>query len=51
MTIIIPAYNCSKTLGRTLDSLVQQTNKEFSVVIIDDCSTENILDIINSYEK
>lgn len=51
MTIIIPAYNCSKTLGRTLDSLVQQTNKEFSVVIIDDCSTENILDIIKSYEK
>lgn len=47
--IIIPAYNCCKTLGRTLASLVAQTDTEFKVVIVDDCSTENINPIIDEY--
>lgn len=51
LEIIIPAYNCSKTLGRTFDSLVLQTNKNFSVLIIDDCSTEDIKSIINTYKN
>lgn len=49
LEIIIPAYNCSNTLNRTLDSLVYQTNKNFKVLIIDDCSTEDIKSIINTY--
>lgn len=49
LEIIIPAYNCSKTLNRTLDSLIYQTNKNFKVLIIDDCSTEDIKSIINTY--
>ena len=49
LEIIIPSYNCSKTLNRTLDSLVYQTNKNFKVLIIDDCSTEDIKSIINTY--
>lgn len=51
MTIIIPAYNCSKTLNRTLDSLIAQTNQNFKVVLVDDCSTESIYDIIRPYIK
>lgn len=47
--IIIPAYNCCKTLGRTLASLVAQTDTEFIVTIIDDCSTENINPIVDEY--
>lgn len=49
LEIIIPAYNCSKTLNRALDSLVYQINKNFKVLIIDDCSTEDIKSIINTY--
>jgi glycosyltransferase involved in cell wall biosynthesis len=49
VTIIIPAYNCSKTLARTLNSLVDQTSKNFRVVLIDDCSTENIKKIVDNY--
>lgn len=51
LEIIIPAYNCSKTLSRTLDSLVLQNNKNFSVLIIDDCSTEDIKSIINTHQN
>lgn len=49
--IIIPAYNCSKTLGRTLSSLVAQTDNDFNVIIIDDCSTENLEPIIENFKN
>lgn len=49
--IIIPAYNCSATLGRTLSSLVSQTDTEFEVIVVDDCSTENIKTIIDDYSS
>ena len=46
INIIIPAYNCSSTLGRTLSSLVAQTDTSFEVIVVDDCSTEDIKSII-----
>lgn len=47
--IIIPAYNCSKTLDRTLGSLIGQTDSDFLVTIVDDCSTEDVKSIIDDY--
>lgn len=47
--VIITAYNSIKTLDRTLGSLVSQTNKDFHVIIVDDCSTEDIKTVINRY--
>ena len=47
--VIIPAYNCSATLGRTLSSLVAQTDSNFNTIIVDDCSTEDIKSIIDNY--
>lgn len=49
INIIIPAYNCSNTLGRTLASLVAQTDQNFEVIIVDDCSVENIYFIVEDY--
>ena len=49
INVIIPAYNCYSTLGRTLSSLVAQTDTNFEVIIIDDCSTEDIKSIIDDY--
>ena len=49
--IIIPAYNCTATLGRTLASLAAQTDPDFSVIIVDDCSTENLLPIVDDYSN
>ena len=49
--IIIPAYNCTSTLHRTLASLESQTDGNFSVHIVDDCSTEDLTDIIQYHNK
>jgi glycosyltransferase involved in cell wall biosynthesis len=40
--IFIPAYNCQKTLTKTLASLVAQTDQNFSVCVVDDLSSENL---------
>ena len=50
MEIIMPAYNCADTIGRALDSLVNQTNQNFTVLIIDDCSSQDIYSIIKQYQ-
>ncbi|MGO2863259.1 MAG: glycosyltransferase family 2 protein, partial [Brevibacterium sp.] len=40
VTVIVPAYNSAKTLPHTLDSLLAQTNANFSVLVVDDGSEE-----------
>lgn len=52
LSIGIPCYNCEKTIGRLLDSILDnKLNKEdYEVIICDDKSTDNFLDIIKNYE-
>lgn len=40
LTIIIPCYNVSMTLARTLDSLLNQTNSNWKAIMVDDGSTD-----------
>lgn len=42
ISIIIPAYNSTKTIGRTLSSVFNQTFKDVEVIIVDDGSTDNL---------
>lgn len=49
INVIIPAYNCRTTLGRALSSLVAQTDPNFEVIVVDDCSTEDIKSIVDDY--
>lgn len=51
INIIIPCYNSRETLPKTLDSLVAQTQRRFFVTIVDDCSEEDIDDIVEEYSK
>lgn len=51
INVIIPAYNCASTLGRTLASLVAQTDTNFEVIVVDDCSAEDITTIIEDYKN
>lgn len=48
-SIIIPVYQAEKYIRRCLDSVVNQTYKEFEVVIIDDGSTDRSGAICDEY--
>ncbi len=49
VSVIIPVYNASDSLGATLKSLQNQTFKDFEVVIVNDGSTDNSLEIIEEW--
>ena len=51
ITVITAAYNAGKFIAQTIDSVINQTLTPYQHVIIDDCSTDNTLEIIRDYEK
>lgn len=50
-SILVAAYNAQKYLPRCLDSLFQQTEQSLQVIVIDDCSTDDSLQVEQSYTK
>ncbi len=50
LSLIIPVYNTSKYLKRCLDSVLNQTYKNLEIIIINDGSTDNSLDILKEYK-
>lgn len=48
-SIIIPNYNNAEWIDRCLDSIMKQTYKNYDVIVIDDCSTDNSVEIIEKY--
>jgi len=51
VSIIMPAYNCGDFIGATLDSVINQSYKNWEVIIVDDCSTDNTADVVQEYIK
>lgn len=49
LTVIVPVYNGEKFLDRCFNSLIMQTNKNFDVIMVDDGSTDNSINIAKSY--
>lgn len=47
--IVIPVYNQSKRIIECLKSLQQQTFQDFSVIIVDDGSTDNVKNILEAW--
>jgi len=48
-SVVIPAYNRAKELPKCIDSVLSQTYKDFEIVIVDNGSTDNSKDIVQSY--
>ena len=51
VSIIIPVYNTEKYLPKCLNTIVSQTFQNIEILIVNDCSTDNSLQIINDYKK
>jgi glycosyltransferase involved in cell wall biosynthesis len=48
VSVVMAAYNGAALIGETLDSLWTQTFDDFELVVVDDCSTDNTLDVLRA---
>src|SRR5215216_6167566 len=51
LSIIIPTYNSEKTLSCCLQSVLNQTFKDFEILIIDGLSSDNTINVIKGYNN
>ena len=49
VSIIVPVYNASEYLSRSIESLLNQSYDNLEIILIDDCSTDNSKEIIKKY--
>lgn len=48
-SIITPLYNKSQYIGDTINSVLSQSYTDFELIVVDDSSTDNSVDIVNSF--
>lgn len=51
ISIIVPTYNSHNTLGRCLETLVNQTLQDIEIIVINDASTDDTWKIMQAYES
>lgn len=51
VSIITPIYNGEKTIGKTIESVINQTYNKFEMIIVDDLSNDKTVDIVKKYQK
>lgn len=49
ISVVIPIYNASKTITSVLDSVLNQTNDVFEIILINDNSTDDTIVILKEY--
>ena len=49
ISIICAAYNAEKYIKQTIESILAQTINDWELIIVDDCSTDNTLTIVEQY--
>ena len=51
ISIIIPTYNRAATIGKTIDTFIAQTYKDWEMIVVDDNSKDNTKEVIEEYHK
>lgn len=51
ISIITPNYNASKYIAATIESVQKQTYSNWELLIVDDCSSDNSVEIIKTFQK
>ena len=49
-SIIVPNYNNAEWISKTIESVINQTYKNWEMYIIDDMSTDNSIEVIKKYK-
>lgn len=51
ISVIMSTFNDEKFIAESIESILNQTFKDFEFIVINDCSTDNTLNIIKSYQE
>ncbi len=46
VSVVMPAYNSEKYIAKSVKSVLEQSFRDFELIIVDDCSTDKTFDII-----
>lgn len=49
VSVVIPAYNREKLIGRCLGSILNQTFQDFEIIVVDDCSADKTVEVVNNF--
>lgn len=50
ISVIVPNYNHSKYLDQRIESILSQTYQDFEIILLDDFSTDDSLQVLNKYK-
>ena len=51
VSVIMPAYNAERFIVEAINSVINQTITDWELIVIDDCSSDETLEIIRTYSK
>ena len=51
VSVIIPNYNYSRFLEDRIESVLGQTFQDFEVILLDDCSTDDSVSVLDRYRS
>ncbi|MBU1703895.1 MAG: glycosyltransferase, partial [Nanoarchaeota archaeon] len=49
ISIILPSFNYSWCIGQAIESVVNQSYQDWELIIVDDCSSDDSIDVIKRY--
>lgn len=51
VTVLMPTYNVAPYVKEAIDSVLRQTYRDLELLVIDDCSTDNTVDVVRGIDN